>query len=137
MVSIYIFTQKSDKTETMGTKSEAVSFTWKYEKAESLNLDGMPNTNVFLTTRYANGKWETILIDTTAGSCNDLPDREVDSALDSTVSQCYAAGLGFTFKVTKGEESYLVMRKEFEEGSPDYTPPKQEYKVIAEIPLTK
>lgn len=111
-------------------------FRWKYEADDSLNGDGLPQTNVFLEASYSSLKKASKLIATVPGSCNDLPDREKDSAPNSSVAQCYAAGYGDLFKVIKGERSYVVMRKVFEEGSPEYDPPVQPYKVVLEIPLS-
>lgn len=110
-----------------------VSFTWTSEADDSLNLDGLPQTNVFLDVRYVDGAVKHQFIETTPGSCNDLGTRDADSVASSTIYQCYAAGLGYTYKVVKGESSYLIMRKEFEEGSPEYTPVEQKYQIIAEI----
>lgn len=111
-------------------------FMWKYEKDDSFNLDGVPQTNIFLEATYPNGAVETKLIDTTESSCNDLPDSEEDSVLNSTTIQCYGAGLGYSFKITKGENSYFIERKMFEEALPDYDPPLYEYEVVSEFPLT-
>ncbi len=38
-------------------------------------------------------------------------------------------------KITKGENSYLVLQKKFEEGLPDYVPPSSQYKVVSEFPF--
>lgn len=122
-------------TPPIVTISEPV-FSWRYEADDSLNGDGLPQTNVYLETSYSSLKKTSKLVATVPGSCNDLPDREKDSALNSSVAQCYAAGYGDLFKITKGERSYLVMRRVFEEGSPEYNPPVQPYKVVLEIPLS-
>ncbi len=119
-----------------GPCAESPVFAWSYKKATSLNPDGMPNTDVFLTVNYGNGVTQTKLIDTTPGSCNDLPDRDADSVPNSTNIQCYAAGLGYRFKITKGSLAYLVQRKEFEEGTPESKPTTQKYQVVAEIPFS-
>lgn len=111
------------------------TFTWRYEEATALNLDGLPKTNVFAIATYSNGKIETKLVDTPDGSCNDLPDSTEPHAPHSTVTECYAAGFGEYYKVVKGDTSYQVMKKEFEEGSPEYNPPEQQYKLIAEFPF--
>ncbi len=133
----YIYKEKqADPIETTNNALPPI-FEWKYEEAKSLNLDGFPETNIFLKVTYPNGTIENRLIDTTPGSCNDLPDSEEDNVINSTVIQCYSAGLGYTFKITKGIGSYLVMRKTFEEGLLDYEPPLYEYKVVAEFPFYK
>lgn len=112
-------------------------FTWRYEKAETLNPDGNPNTEVFLEASYPNGVIKSKLIDTTPGSCNDLPDKEIDSFVNSTNIQCYYAGLGYRFKIVSGTNSYLVMRKTFEEAMPDYNPPVYEYEIVGEFIFSK
>jgi hypothetical protein len=134
----YIYKEKqgNSKISQLENKSKISTFTWKYEKADSLNLDGIPNTNIFLEVKYENGIIQNKLIDTTAGSCNDLPEKDPDSVENSTNIQCYSAGLGYRFKITKGVESYFVERKTFEEALPDYTPPLYQYEVIAEFPFS-
>lgn len=121
----------------MQTNIEPPIFSWKYEQDDSLNGDGNPKTNIFLEAKYSNGAIENKLIDTTSGSCNDLPDSEEGSVPNTTNIQCYYAGLGYVFKITTGEKSYLVERKMFEEGTPDYVPPPSQYEVVAEFPFVK
>lgn len=115
--------------------SEPPTFTWRFGESESLNLDGLPETDVFLEAKYSGGAVQSKLIDTTPGSCNALPDPDAGSIPGSDTIQCYSAGLGYRFKVTRGESSYLVQRKTFEEASPDYDPPSYEYEVVAEFSL--
>lgn len=142
---IVLFLKKNDAispaiekpSDTVQGSGQAPVFVWQYEKDDSLNLDGLPQTNVFLKATYGSGAVERKLIDTTPGGCNDLPDAVSDSAPSSTVAQCYSAGLGYTFKVTKGEQSYLVQRKTFEEALPGDNLPVYEYEVVAEFPLSK
>ena len=134
----YIYEEKQGDrvvTETPEVETKVPTFTWKFEPADTLNGDGNPNTNVFLDAKYFNGEVTSKLIQVSHGSCNELPDADADSVSGTTNVQCYGAGFGFTFKITKGENSYLVMKKEFEEGSPDYDPPVQQYKVVAEFPF--
>jgi hypothetical protein len=114
--------------------NEPPIFTWIYEKDTSLNLDGFPNTNIFLEAKYTNGT-KRMLIDTIPSGCNDIPDADSDSIPNSTNIQCYGAGLGYRFKIIKGEESYDVMRKKFEETSPDQTPPIYKYELISTFPF--
>ncbi len=111
------------------------TFSWRFEEAETLNGDGNPNTNVFLDLKYPGGEVKSRLIQVSHGSCNILPDAQIDSTPGTTNIQCYGAGFGYRFKIVTSENSYLVMRQEFDEGSPDYNPPIQEYKVVLEIPL--
>lgn len=116
-------------------KAQTPTFVWQYENADSLNLDGLPQTNIFLEVKYPTGVTLRKLIDTTPGTCNSLPDSDIDSVLGSSNIQCYSAGLGYRFKITTGKKSYLVERKTFEEASPDYNPPPYKYEIISEFPL--
>jgi hypothetical protein len=110
-------------------------FAWRFEQANTLNLDGNPNTDIFLDLTYENGVIQNKLIDTVPGGCNELPDNQSDSMDNTKDIQCYSAGLGQRYKITQGVSSYQVQRKTFEEGLPDYTPPAYEYEVVAEFPL--
>lgn len=111
------------------------SFVWRYEKADSLNLDGQPKTNIFLDVVYPNKVTQKKLIATVDGGCNDLSDSNEDHVANSTVAQCYYAGLGYHFKITQGAKSYLVLRKTFEEALPSSNPPIYKYETVAEFPL--
>ena len=113
------------------------TFAWRFTEDDSKNLDGMYQTNVFLDATYLGGRVESKLIDTTPGGCNELPDAAEDALEGIAAAQCYAAGLGYRYKVTEGESSYLVWRKTFEEALPDHTPPQYEYEVVAEYPLSR
>lgn len=136
IIVAYCYTKTtSTPKEALIQNSEPPVFVWTYEKADSLNLDGLPQTAVFLEVTYPNGLVRRELIDTTDSGCNDLPDSDADSVPNSHNMQCYGAGLGFRFKVTRGEKLYLVKRKTFEEGLPDYNPPSYEYEVVFEFPL--
>lgn len=112
-------------------------FTWTYEEDSELNLDGLPNTNIFLEARYSDGSVVRKPIDTVPGGCNALPDPEKDSLPNTPTIQCYSAGLGYRFMVTEGTGEYRIQRKKFEEASPDYEPPTYEYEVIARFPSAK
>ncbi len=122
-------------TPVENESEEPPVFTWKFEEASTLNLDGLPETRIFLQAQYSNEEIINKLIATVPGSCNELPDADKDSVPGSATVQCYAAGIGDLFKITKGEKSYRVEHKIFEEASPDYNPPSQEYEVITEFPL--
>lgn len=122
--------------ENIKENNQPPIFTWKYTNDTSLNPDGNPQTVIFLEALYPDGTIQSKRIDMTPSSCNDVPDTEVGSAPYSTNIQCYGAGLGYRFKVTTGETSYLVERKMFEESTPDYNPPQNAYEVISEFPLS-
>jgi len=112
------------------------TFTWRYQ-AGALNLDGIPGTKIFLDATYVNGKVLSKEIDEVGGSCNEITPSEEDGDMveGSDKIQCYGAGLGQWFKLTKGENSYLVLRKTFEEALPDYTSPSYQYESVAEFPI--
>lgn len=129
----YIYNEKQGDNPTPVVSMEAPTFTWRFEEADTLNGDGNPNTNVFIDAKYSDGEVISKLIQVSHGSCNELPDVDGDTLSGTKNVQCYGAGFGFVFKITKGEKSYQVMKKEFDEGSPDYSPPPQEYKVVAEF----
>lgn len=112
-------------------------FVWRYATSTERNPDGIPKTIVYLEVTYPNETPTRKLIDTTDGSCNDLPDSEADVAPYSTLIQCYYAGLGFKFKVVKIGSTYKVMRKQFEEGAPNQTPSNYPYETIIEFSHAK
>lgn len=128
------------KPQPVGQEDSTINtpptFAWRFTEDDSKNLDGMPQTKVFLDATYPGGRVESKLIDTTPGGCNELPEAAEDSIAGSAAVQCYAAGLGYRYKITEGEASYLVWRKTFEEALPDHTPPLYEYEVVAEFPLS-
>ncbi|MFN3187954.1 MAG: hypothetical protein ACK42D_00190 [Candidatus Paceibacteria bacterium] len=129
-------TEVENIQEEATINKEAEIYAWRFAKADTLNLDGNPNTNIFLEITYSNGGTEEKLIDTTHGSCNEIPDTNEDITLNSKMIQCYAAGLGHRYKITTGSESHMVERKTFEEAIPDYEPPEYEYEVVAEFPFS-
>lgn len=131
-----------DPDHTSGTSTTEITvppvFSWRYTEASSLNPDGNPQTNVFLDALYQNGETKSKLIGVENGSCNALPESgkaDTDVLPHTSVIQCYYAGQGFLYKIVRGERSYQILQKEFEEGSPDYVPPEQSYKPVNEFPL--
>lgn len=127
-----------DQTETTvsGLSSPASTFSWRYESGAE-DLDGLPKTIVYLDVIYDNGKVIAQKIDEIQGSCNDVDPStdDADKVGNATKIQCYAAGLGEWYKVVKGDTTYEVHRKYFEEGSPDVEPVDFKYEKVAEIPL--
>jgi len=119
----------------VATTSSAVTFTWIFEKAAMDNPDGIPKTNVALEVKYADGSVVKKNIETVDGSCNALADKDADSVASSTKIQCYAAGFGQWFKVTKGDGAYNVQRKNFEESTPEQTPTNYAYETLATFPF--
>ena len=117
------------------TTTPPLSFTWIFEKAPSLNPDGINQTNVVLEVKYVDGTVVRKNIDTVDGSCNEVDKADANITASSTQIQCYAAGFGQWFKVTKGKTGYEVKRKNFEEATPEQTPTKYEYEVLTEFPF--
>ena len=130
----YIYKEKQGDVEVV-SEAKVLTFAWRFEQAESLNLDGIPETDIFLDITYQGGEVQTRLIDTVPSSCNEVPDAESDSVEGTTNIQCYGAGLGYRFKITKSEESYRVERMMFEEALPAYNPPVYEYETVIEFPI--
>lgn len=133
-LGFFAYTAYAPANESGAIDSQISGFMWEYKSAATLNPDGIPETEIYLVATYANGKKETKLIDTVPSSCNDLPDAEEGSVNGTKNIQCYGAGLGFKFKITKGGSSYQVQRQMFEEVSPDHNPPRYDYVVVAEFP---
>ncbi|HLP86377.1 MAG TPA: hypothetical protein VK153_00665 [Candidatus Paceibacterota bacterium] len=133
-----IFTNKNTKSPSFSDEEsiEPPVFTWKYEEDSTLkNPDGLPMTNVILEAKYSNGAVLGKLVEKFPSRCNELPDNDKDSLPHTKNIQCYYAGLGYTFKITKGDTSYYVQRKTFEEAVPEYDPPKYGYEVVSQFPF--
>jgi hypothetical protein len=130
-----VFEAQKDCASGPTATSNNPVFEWRYAKADLLNLDGQPKTNTFLKVTYPGGANQEKLISTTDGGCNDLPDANEGQVLNSKIAQCYYAGLGYRLKVTRGEKSYLIEQKKFEEASPGHTPRSYKYEVISEFPF--
>lgn len=130
------FTLRSDKQgvplSTEKGEGEA-TFAWKFEKADTLNLDGIANTNVFAVATYENGVTEEKLIAVSPSSCNELTEKDADTLTGTTNVQCYGAGAGARYKITEGETTYLVQEKLFEEALPDQAPANNAYVTVAEF----
>lgn len=117
----------------MDTPKGEPLFSWRHEEADTLNLDGNPNYDVFLDLKYPGGETENILVDTTPGGCGELPDTDPQSVTGTKVLQCYYAGFGHQYRIVKGEQTYRIERKEVEEGTAEFTPPEQQYETFKDI----
>ncbi len=125
------FTDKEDPFASSEPRTEPV-FAWTYVPI----MDGeFPKTRIALTATYSAARNQTKDIDTVDGSCNDYAEPDKDIYHRSTMIICYGAGIGRYFKVVKSAEGYAVMRKTFEEGSPEYDPPEQQFETVASFPL--
>lgn len=120
----------------VSTETGPPAFEWEFEDDDTLSPDGVPNTALFLTATYSDGETVRKEIDVTHGSCNSLPENETDSVPGTRDIQCYAAGLGYRYKVVEETGSYLILRQTFEEAMPGYEPPDYQYETIAEFPRT-
>lgn len=105
-------------------------FTWQYTYITSGDF---PKTHVALTATYPDETTIKKEIDSPDGSCNEYANPDKDIYKDSTMIICYAAGLGHYYKVVRVNNEYLVKRKTFEEGSPEYTPPNLPFETIAKF----
>lgn len=103
------------------------TFTWSYESFES---EMIPRTTVSINARYEDGTSETKQVETIEGNCNEYTEPDADVYSKSTMITCYYAGFGRYYKVVEKNGEYQVLRKEFEEASPDYEPPIANYEVL-------
>jgi len=106
-----------------------VVFSWSFKAAQTNNLDGFPQTNVFLTVQRSGESDNEVLIDTVDGGCSQIEENEGEKV------QCYYAGFGQEYRVRVGEEAYIVERKYFEEAMPDMIPENYEWETITEFPV--
>lgn len=113
------------------------SFNWEFEETSALNLDGQPQTEVYLRATYENNISDRKLIDTVDGSCSELPGKYEGDISNTGKVQCYFAGLGQQYRITSGENLYIIERKLFEEALPDSPPINYEWEPLAEFPLLK
>lgn len=110
------------------TTHGAPTFTWSYQY---MDQGEFPRTDVSIVATYPDGFSTTKLLGTVDGSCNEYVTPDKDIYERSTMSICYAAGLGHYFKVVKEGDTYTVQEKIFEEGGPEYTPPDRPYETVA------
>ncbi len=106
------------------------TFEWVYT---TYTKDEIPRTDISIKATYEDGTTETKKVDTIQGSCNKYTERDADVYPSSQMIICYYAGLGRYYKVVKNENIYRVQRKEFEESSPDYSPPQQTFQTIIQF----
>ncbi len=110
-----------------GTPSTPIVFDWDFEVARTLNPDGLPQTEVYLSIAD-----ERALIDIVDGGCSEIPDEKYELDISTTGKvQCYYAGLGQQYRIVKNEDFYAVERKLFEEALPDVAPPEHGWEVVA------
>lgn len=103
------------------------TFTWTYREFDA-EFD--VKSDITLTATYPDGTKHSRMIETIEGGCNEYSSPDKDVYAKSKMIMCYYAGFGRYYKVVKDDAGYAVMRKEFEEGSPDYNPPVQVFKEV-------
>ena len=143
VVALYLFNNSESRAGAEAVQTEQTeqnqgptTFTWRFDEADTNNLDGNPQTDVYLTITHSNRTIER-LVDTVDGSCSELEGEsyEGDNSTAGKV-QCYAAGLGQQYRITQSKYIFFVERKLFEEALPDVTPPVYEWEVIEEFSFT-
>jgi hypothetical protein len=108
----------------------ATTFDWRFSAASTNNLDGNPQTDIFLTVTHS-GQTVEQQVDTVDGSCSVL-EGEGDALATGGV-QCYAAGFGQQYRVVGDGYVFFVERKFFEEALPEIDPPVYEWEVVSEF----
>lgn len=127
-------TQNSDEILQPQVFETPTEFSWHFEEADSFNLDGFLQTDIFLEIGYTNDATEKQLVDTVDGGCSELAGETYDRDISNTGRvQCYYAGFGQQYRITQDEEAYFVERRFFEEFVPNVTPINYEWEIIADI----
>jgi hypothetical protein len=128
--------QQSSAPNTQTDPASLLRFAWRFEAAPTSD-DGMPRTQIFLDATYTNDKTISKEVGIVSGSCNEIDPSSTDTDMipGSSKIQCYAAGLGYWFKIAQQDNMYVVLRKMFEEASPDHTPPSYTYERVTTLPL--
>ncbi len=124
----------AEVVSTEGTSTNATTtFAWRFEEAQTNNLDGIPQTNIYLTIEHSNKKIEQ-RVDTVDGSCSEMEGEKYEGDVSDTGNiQCYAAGLGQQYRITQSKYVFFVERKLFEEALPDTVAPVYEWEVVKEF----
>lgn len=104
------------------------TFTWKFSPHDEGEI---PYTDIALEARYPDGTQRVAQLGTIEGGCNAYEPKDADAYERADMLICYYAGLGRYYKVVATGREYLVQRRIFEEGSPEYEPPVREYETIA------
>jgi hypothetical protein len=103
------------------------AFEWSYSYSSRSDI---PWTTVHITARYPDGATTTKQLETIEGGCNEYEKRDADVYPLSQMIICYYAGLGRYYKVVEEGNGYAVKRKTFEEATPDYNPPVQQFETV-------
>lgn len=129
-LSNYLYQQEEVPSEApvSAKPSGEPAFAWTYRTSFEGDI---PRTAISLVAAYPDGSEVTKEIDAIAGDCNEYEEADADTYERSAMIICYYAGLGHYYKVIETDGSYLVQRKVFEEASPEYAPPPEEFETVA------
>jgi len=112
-------------------ENSSADTSWVFEEASTNNLDGKPQTNIFLTVKKGDREIEQ-LIDTVDGDCS-LGRENMNEDIEV---RCYYAGLGQWYRVNHvADDTYLVERKLHEEALPDVDVKNYEWEIITKYTL--
>lgn len=129
-----VVTEEQQEVEILERVVPEATFTWEFEDADTLNGDGQPETNVYLTTLYLSDEDKRILIDTVDGGCSEIEGEQYRGDISNTGKiQCYYAGFGHQYRITLGKTGFNVERKYFEEALPNVEPTEYKWEVIKTI----
>jgi hypothetical protein len=135
---IFIAKDRGVETPAVSTKQDGVltpisSFNWDFEEDSTLNLDGQPQTSVYLLATYKSNLSDRKLIDTVDGSCSKLPGKYEGDTSNAGKIQCYSAGLGQQYRIVAGEKVYSIERKLFEEALPNASSTYYDWERVSEF----
>lgn len=137
---IWFFNSPENNTDstTVNPLVEAATpiplFMWRFLEAETKNPDGGPQTNIYLSAVYNGTSTREKLIDTVDGGCSEIEGVKHEGDVSNTGKvQCYYAGLGQSYRIVKGESSYRVEKKFWEEAMPEVEPTEEQWEYIAEF----
>lgn len=131
---------KNDEVEVSATSTELdtaqASFTWRFAEAKTNNLDGLPQTDIFLTIKYHDRVIEQ-LVDTVDGNCSEIEGEKYEGDISTTGRvQCYAAGLGQQYRIQQSKYLFFVERKYLEEALPETPEVEYDWQKISDFSFT-
>jgi hypothetical protein len=137
VVALYLFNNSESVADVDVVQTEQrenpATFTWRFTDSSIDNLDGLPQTDIFLSVTYGTQTVEG-LVDTVDGGCSQLDGERYDGDISAVGRvQCYAAGFGQQYRVTQSSDVFFVERKFFEEAMPEIAPPVYEWEVVSEF----
>jgi len=135
--AVYLFTNKESRVTTESIQTEQVegptTFAWRFADSSTDNMDGLPQTDIFLSVTHSNQTVEG-LVDTVDGGCSQLEGESYEGDISAMGRiQCYAAGFGQQYRITQSSDVFFVERKFFEEAMPEIAPPVYEWEVVSEF----